>query len=65
VNKRKALASKHAPRRLGLSLYAVVWLLLDRWQPPGWVWGVVGTVCAVVFIASLIDFFTAEDVELT
>lgn len=62
--RRRALAMKNTPRRLSLWWYALVWLLMDRWQPDGWVWGVVGTFCASVFIASVIDFFTAEDVEL-
>lgn len=61
---RKALSAKNAPRRFGLSFYAVVWLLMDRIQPEGWVWGVVGVVCATLFLCSLIDFFIAQDVEL-
>lgn len=61
---RKALSGKNHPRRLGLSFYAVMWLLMDRWQPAAWVWGVVGTICALLFIFTLFDFFTAEDVEL-
>lgn len=44
--------------------YAVVWLLMDRIAPPMWVWGVVGTLCALIFIISVIDFFSAQDVEL-
>lgn len=64
MNKRKALSPKNHPRRIPLTLFAVVWLLMDRFQPSGWVWGVVGTICAVLMILSVVDCFTAQDVEL-
>lgn len=63
--RRKALANKNTPRRLQLPFFAIVWLLMDRLQPPGWVWGAVGLLCALLFIAWVWDFFTAEDVEIT
>jgi hypothetical protein len=62
--KRRALAGKNRPRSIGLTFYAVVWLLLDRFDPPGWVWGVVATLCAIILALSLWDIFSAEDVEL-
>lgn len=63
--KRRALSNKNNPRRLHRAwLYAVIWLLLDRLQPPGWVWGVAGTLCVILAAIDLYDFFTAEDVEL-
>jgi hypothetical protein len=62
--KRKALSMKNKPRSLSLSWYAVVWLLMDRAQPAEWVWGVIGTFCALIFVATLVDFIRAEDVEL-
>lgn len=61
---RKALSNKNSPRRLHLSFYAVVWLLMDRLQPDAWVWWVVGVLCAALFYAHLYDFFTAEEIEL-
>jgi len=61
---RKALSGKNAPRSIRLSFYAVVWLLMDRLQPAGWVWGAVGLTCAILFVVSVIDFFAAEEVEL-
>ena len=37
---------------------ALAYLLLDRWQAAGWVWGVVGTVLALVWVIALIRMFT-------
>ena len=64
VKKRKALSWRNRPRSFGASFYVLIWLLLDRLQPAGWVWGVVGTICALHLIGNLVDFFNTEDVEL-
>ncbi len=61
---RKALAARNRPRSLSLSFYAVVWLLMDRFDPPGWLWGVIGCLCALLLAASVYDMLEAEDVEL-
>lgn len=52
---------KHLPPRLNLTFYGVVWLLLDRFQPPEWVWGVAGCLCAFLFITSLIAIFSVKN----
>lgn len=62
--KRRALSGKNAQRRLPIFQTIVIALVLDRFNVPGWAWGIFGTLFTIVFIGSLIDFFTAEDVEL-
>ena len=62
--KRKALSTENRPRSLSLTFHAIVWLMLDRFDAPSWVWGMVGTLAALMFLFSLLDFFTAKDVEL-
>jgi hypothetical protein len=65
------LSVKSSPATLGLQFYAVVWLLLDRFQPDGWVWGMVGAFCALMLIGAVINFKTSrkyvigEDGKLT
>ena len=61
---RKALASKNGHRRIPLVTLAVIWLLMDRFNPVGWVVGVVWTLVALVYLLAIFDFFTAEDIEL-
>ena len=42
----------------------MTWLFLDRFQAPGWAWGVMVTLWVIVGAVTLHDYFTAEDVEL-
>lgn len=41
------------PTRLPIGLTAIVYLILDRFDAPGWVWGVVGTVMALLWIGAI------------
>lgn len=64
MNNRRALAGKNRPRGLHLSFYAIVWLLVDRYQIDG-VWaGVILCLCLIMFATNLYDFFTADEVNL-
>lgn len=45
---RRVFAVANMPARPPLGATLVLWLLLDRLQPPGWVWG--ATSCAVLFL---------------
>ncbi len=41
------------PTRLPIGLTAIVYLLCDRFDAPGWVWGVIGTVMALLWIGAI------------
>lgn len=57
---RKVIHVKHLPARLPLFQTLVAWLMLDRFQAPGWVWGVVGTFFALVWIGTVISMATQK-----
>lgn len=61
---RKALSAKNGPRSLRLGMFALVWLVADRFDPTPAAWGVIYTLMAITAILMVIDFLTAEDVEL-
>jgi hypothetical protein len=61
---RKALSNKNQPKRVSLAGALLVWLLLDRFQPPGWVWGVVLTFVGIVLLAQICDACTAKSIEI-
>lgn len=46
------------PAQLPLQTTALAYLLLDRWQAAGWVWGVVGTMLALIWVWALIRMYT-------
>jgi len=64
MKKRKVVSEKNLPTRLPVWSSLIVWLLLDRFNPPGWAWGVVGTVFVFFWIVAITDIFVREDVEL-
>jgi hypothetical protein len=64
MKKRKVIAHKNTAPSLRMVFFAVVWLLMDRLQPPSWAWGVVGTICVLLAIATLVDIFCCEQVDL-
>lgn len=64
MERRRALKRRNIHPGLGLIYYAVIWLLMDRYQPAMWVWGVVGTLCALCFACSVIDIYLTDGIDL-
>lgn len=60
MKKTKVIHPENLPTRAPLWSSVVMWLLLDRLQPPGWWWGVVGTVFALFWISWGVSFFYGE-----
>lgn len=52
------------PAQLPTQTTALAYLLLDRWQAAGWVWGIVGTVLALIWVIALIRMFTDKQKPL-
>jgi hypothetical protein len=61
---RRVISGRNLPSRIPLWSTLTVWLLLDRYQPPGWVWGAVGLFFLLIWAAWLHDSFTKVDVDL-
>jgi hypothetical protein len=61
---RKSLSLNNRHRNIKVGNYALIWLFLDRYDPSGWVWGAVITICAILLLAEVVDLCTAKDVEL-
>jgi hypothetical protein len=49
----KVISRKQLPTNLPLQFTAIVWLLLDRFDSPGWAWGVCGTVLALLWASAI------------
>jgi hypothetical protein len=62
--KRTVISNKNLPISLPLSTTLVAWLVLDKLQAAGWIWGAVGIVFLALWIASVHDIITRKDVEL-
>jgi hypothetical protein len=57
--------TKHMTFGIPLQLTAIVYLLLDKFQAAGWVWGVVGTLLALIWLVGIISILTAKYVDIT
>lgn len=62
---KKVIAYEQLPARLPIWISLTAWLLLDRFHPPGWVWGMVGTVFAFLWLVSIIDMVREQRIKLT
>ena len=52
------------PAQLPTHTTALAYLLLDRWSAAGWVWGVVGTVLALFWVAAGLRMWTDKQKPL-
>lgn len=62
--KRKVVSHKSLPARIPLISTAVLYLLLDKFHAPEWLWASIGTLWVLFLIGSVIAVFTQEPVEL-
>lgn len=60
----KVISPKNEATKLPLWSTLISWLVLDRTQPPQWVWGVVGTIFALIWIASIVGIIRQEHVDI-
>jgi hypothetical protein len=61
-DKQKVIDSKyiqHNPARVVLASM-VIWLFMDKFNTPGWVYGVVGTILGLAFIGTIIEKLNSE-----
>lgn len=63
-NKKRVISRKNLPKRIPLYQAMVAYLMLDKFNASGWVWGVVGTIFFLVTIVSFHDIMTEDEVEL-
>jgi hypothetical protein len=64
MGKRNVLSRKNLPTRLPLLLSIVLWLVMDRLNSPQWLYGALGAVMLLVWIAAIHQFFTEKETVL-
>lgn len=60
----KVINRKNLPVRSPLMFSIVMWLLLDRLSAAGWVYGVAGTLCAILWVIFFVVLFKEDQVDL-
>lgn len=65
TTKTKVIAWKNLPTRFPTYQTVLAWLLLDRFHVPGYVYGIVGTVLAFLWVGSIMMMCKEEKAEPT
>ena len=60
----KVIDFKNFPSKLPVTSTIAVYLLLDKFNVPGWTWGIVGTIYAIVWVASIYGIIKQESVDI-
>lgn len=60
----KVIKRTNLPARLPLFETLIVITVMDYWNAPQWLWGVIGVLLFVVWICSLITIFRQKGVDI-
>jgi hypothetical protein len=64
AEKKLVLKDGNTIQSLGISMYAIVYLLFDKLNFPGWAYGVAFTILGIYTISSIIQWFTTEQINI-
>lgn len=60
----KVVANKNMPARLPIWQSITIWLALDHWHAPQWLYGALGLLLLVMWIAEIYKLFTQKETEV-
>ena len=61
---RKVVSGKNLPIHSPLVPSLVAWLVMDKLDAAGWVWGAVGFMFLLIWIVFVYDFFDRDEQEV-
>jgi len=64
MKKLKKIARQNIPHNFPVVSTTVAWLLLDRLDASGIVWGIVGTIFAIWWVLTILDIGYSDSVDL-
>ena len=64
MKKRNVISRKNLPTSSPVTFVAVLYLLLDKFNAPGWVWGSVGLLMLFIFIAWITSMVTDTQIDI-
>ncbi len=62
--KKRVIKRDNLPSKIPVFQMMTAYLMLDKFNATDWVWGVVGTIMAVVFIGNVVNFFKETEVDV-
>jgi hypothetical protein len=64
MKKRKVISHKNLPAKLPTVLTFMVYILLDKFNAPQWLWGGLGAVMLVLWVATIAARQYEEDTDI-
>lgn len=64
MKRKKVINNSNLPGRLSLIQPLVFWLVLERLDAAGWVWGVVGCLVVIIWILQIVGLFIQDQVDI-
>lgn len=64
MKKKKVIDRNELPARYPVVTTIVAFLALDYWKAPQWVWGAVGVLFLIIWIACIIAIYNQEEIEI-
>ena len=64
MKKAKFIKAGNLPPRISIIMPFVWWLVLERFEAPGWAFGVVFTVLGFLYVVELFRLFSGEAVDV-
>ncbi len=62
--KNKTISPKNMPVKLPVLSFAVIYLYMDKYHAPGWLWGTVITFCAILLAAIIYSKYNEESTDI-
>ena len=60
----KRFVIKNTPSKAPITFSLVLYLCMDKWNAPEWLWGVVGVIMIIIWIVILIDIYNDVRIDL-
>lgn len=64
MEKIKRISHKNLPVKIPVTSTAVIYLYLDKYNAPGWLWGVVVTLIVIVLILTISIIYKEDKVDI-
>lgn len=61
---RKEIKWSNMPSRPPVVSTLVIWIALEYWRAPGWLWGSIGVLVAVQWVSEICGMFARESVDV-
>ena len=61
---RKVIHHNNFSRKFPLTFFLVVYLFLDKFKVPGYVWGIAGTVALIAFVGFITGLNEQQEIDI-